>query len=107
MLNSRVVVFEAVCRGSLDWRVCIDGEDEAIAFANRESCVAAATARARRRHLDTGRVTEVWAPRIGGSRECIVRFMTPNEFDALLGRRLPAPDADEAAPVRAASLHLL
>lgn len=91
MVNTNVVIFEVVCRGSLNWRVSIDGEDDHIPFATRETCIGAATARARRHHLDRAVTTEVWAPGFGG-RECIIRFMTPPDLEALL--RNPAPSAD-------------
>ena len=86
MVNTNVVTFEAVCRSSLNWRVSIDGDDVHIPFANCETCIEAAKARARRHHLDHGVTTEVWAPGYGGKRECVVRFMTPEDLDAMIYR---------------------
>lgn len=76
MVNTNVVVFEAICRGSLNWRIAIDGEDEPIPYANRDCCVDAARDRALRHHLIHNVTTEVWRPEIGGRRECVMRFMT-------------------------------
>lgn len=76
MVTTNVVVFEAICRGSLNWRVVIDGQDEPIPYANRDSCVNAARERARSHYLTYNVTTEVWRPEIGGRRECVIRFMT-------------------------------
>ncbi len=86
MVGRTVVTYEAVRRGALDWRVCVDGVDEHVPFANRESCIAAASTRARLRHVDTGCATEVWAPGYGSKPECLIRYMTPPELDDLLIR---------------------
>lgn len=95
MVNTDAVIFEAVCRGSLNWRVSINGEDDHVPFGSREHCIGAATARARRYHLDRGVTTEVWAPGFGG-RECIIRFMTPPDLEALLRNPLPSAELREA-----------
>lgn len=59
-------------------------QDEPVSFANRDSCIAAARQQARGRHTDAGVSTEVWAPGYGGTRECIVRYPTPADFNELL-----------------------
>ena len=103
MVARAVVVFEAICRGTLDWRVCVDGADEHVPFANRESCIAAATTRARLRHVDTGATTEVWAPGYGSKRECLIRYMTPVDLDELLLRsteRVIGCDGESTTSVR-------
>ena len=96
MVSANFVTFEAVCRGSLNWRVSIDGDDDHIPFASRETCIGAARARARRHHLEPAVTTEVWAPGFGGKRECIIRFMTPPALEALLLDPLPSLDLREA-----------
>mgnify|MGYP003482847517 CR=1 FL=1 len=78
------VIFEVVYRGFHNWRVVADGIEDFVPFATREACIGAATARARHHNLGYGVATEVWAPRIGGENECVVRFMTPDDLDALL-----------------------
>jgi hypothetical protein len=85
MVNTAAVIFDAACRGSLNWRVSIDGVDDHVPFANRETCIAAATVRARRHHLDHFVTTQVWASGPSGKHECLVTFMTPGDFEALLG----------------------
>lgn len=77
-------VFEIVRRGALDWRVSVDGRDDHVAFASREACLGAATALARRRHLDHSVTTEVWVPGPHGHGECIIRFMTPADLEQML-----------------------
>ncbi|MGO1069702.1 hypothetical protein [Lysobacter sp. CA199] len=84
MVTAPPVIFQVAYRGSLNWRVVADGVENYVAFASREACIAAATARARHHHLTFGATTEVWAPRLGGEDECIVRFMTPDKLDAML-----------------------
>lgn len=96
MVTSNVIIFDVVCRGSLNWRVSVNGEDDHIPFANQESCIGAATASERRRHLERGVTTEVWAPTYSGQRECILRFMTPPDIEALLRSPLPSLDLREA-----------
>lgn len=83
MVSTRVVHFDAVCRGSLNWRVSVNGEDEHVAFASREMCLAAASARARQRHLDTGVRTDVRAPDIDGKLVPQVSYMLPQEHYSL------------------------
>lgn len=80
MVSTRLVHFDAVCRGSLNWRVSVDGEDEHVPFASKATCIAAAKARARQRHLDTGVPTEVRAPAIDGTLESVVTYMLPHEL---------------------------
>lgn len=82
MVNTTPVIFEAICRGSLNWRVSIDGADVPIPFASRETCIAAAMERARHHHQKHGVTTQVWGPSYGGGRELIRRYLTPPEFDA-------------------------
>ncbi|MGO1069632.1 hypothetical protein [Lysobacter sp. CA199] len=84
MVTVPSVIFQVVYRGSLNWRVVADGVENYVPFATREACIAAATARARHHHLTYGVAAEVWAPRIGGENECVMRFMTPDDLDALL-----------------------
>jgi hypothetical protein len=84
MVTAPPVIFQVVYRGSLNWRVMADRTEDYVPFATRETCIGAATARARHHHLGYGVATEVWAPRIGGQNECVVRFMTPDDFDSLL-----------------------
>ena len=96
MVISNTVHFDAVCRGTLNWRVSINGEEDHVPFACREACIGAATARARRHHLEHAVTTEVWAPGNGGKRECVIRFMTPPALDALLRDPLPSMDLREA-----------
>lgn len=86
MVSLPPVVFDVVLRGPQNWRVCVDGLDEHVPFADREICIAAAMSRARLRHLETGCATEVWAPRFIGSGErvCLIRYMTPSDLDGLL-----------------------
>jgi hypothetical protein len=84
MVTEPSVIFQVVYRGSLNWRVAVDGLENYVPFASRETCIAAATARARHHHLTYGVATEVWAPRIGGENECVMRFMSPDHLDALL-----------------------
>jgi len=80
MVSTRVVHFDAVCRGSLNWRVSVNGEDEHVPFASKQTCVAAAKARARQRHIDQGVPTEVRAPDIDGRLESVVAYMQPHEL---------------------------
>lgn len=80
MVSTRVVHFDAVCRGSLNWRVSVNGDDEHVRFASRATCIAAARARARQRHLDTGLPTEVRAPALYGALESVVAYMLPHEL---------------------------
>ncbi|MEH6421280.1 hypothetical protein [Pseudomonas sp. CGJS7] len=89
-------VFEVVCRGASDWRVAVDGRDDHVAFASREDCLGAATARARRRHLDHSVTTEVWVPRPHGNGECIIRFMTPADLEQMLRSSRPREQLREA-----------
>lgn len=96
MVISNAVHFDAVCRGSLNWRVSINGEDDHVPFAGREACIGAATARARRHHLNHSVTTEVWVPGFGGKRECIIRFMTQPDLEALLRNPLPSMELREA-----------
>ena len=91
MVTGTVVVYDVICRGARDWRVSVNGSDEHVPFKDRESCIGAATAQARLHHVQTGHSTEVWAPGYEGQRECLVRYMTPLDFDNLL--RCTAPDS--------------
>jgi hypothetical protein len=84
MVSDDAVIFEALCQGSLNWRVSIGGVDDHVAFANRDTCIAAATARARRHHLEHFVTTQVWARSRYGERECLMSFMTPCDFEASL-----------------------
>jgi hypothetical protein len=90
MVVANVVHFDVVYRGSLNWRVSINGMDDHVPFSDRDACIGAATARARRHHLEYCVTTEVWAPSRSGQRECILRFMTPSDLDALLSNPLPS-----------------
>lgn len=80
MVSTRVVHFDAVCRGSVNWRVSVNGEDEHVPFATREACIAAARARARYRHLDMNVPTEVRAPGVDGAMVSIVLYLHPHEL---------------------------
>lgn len=80
MVSTRVVHFDALCRGSLNWRVSVNGEDEHIPFSSRTTCIAAACARARQRHLDSGIPTEVRAPALDGALESVVTYMLPQDL---------------------------
>jgi hypothetical protein len=81
MVSTRIIHFDAVCRGSLNWRVSVNGEDEHVPFACRDDCVAAARVRARQRHINDGIPTEVRVQTIGGGLESIVIYMKPHELD--------------------------
>ncbi|MBT2750026.1 MULTISPECIES: hypothetical protein [unclassified Lysobacter] len=96
MVSTNAVHFDAVCRGSLNWRVSINGEDDHVPFAGRDACIGAATARARRHHLDHSVTTEVWVVGVHGRRECIMRFMTPSDLEALLQDPQPSWELREA-----------
>jgi hypothetical protein len=89
MVTRTVVVYDVVFRDARDWRVSVNGVDEHVPFKDRESCIGAATAQARLHHIGTGHTTEVWAPGYGGERECLVRYMTPLDFEDLLRRTEP------------------
>lgn len=80
MVGTRVVHFDVVWRGSLNWRVSVNGEDEHVPFASKETCIAAARARARQRHDDMGVPTEVRAPGPDGSLQSVVTYMLPHEL---------------------------
>ena len=84
MVNSDAVIFEAMCRGVLNWHVCVNGVDDATPFANRDACIGAAMARARQHHQAYFVTTEVWAPGPFGKRECVISYMTPDDLDAAL-----------------------
>lgn len=84
MVSEVTVIFEAICRGALNWHVCVNGVDDATPFANRDACVGAATARARQHHQNYFVTTEVWAPGPFGRRECVISYMTPNDLEAAL-----------------------
>lgn len=99
MVITNVVVFEAICRGSLNWRVVIDGQDEPIPYANCDSCVDAARKRARSHYLAHNITTEVWRPEINGRRECVVRFMTKPYMQSMV------EDSDASQNLREACGH--
>ncbi|WP_408951538.1 hypothetical protein [Lysobacter sp. Hz 25] len=80
MVGARVVHFDVVWRGPLNWRVSVNGDDEHVPFASKETCVAAARARARQRHHDTGMPTEVRAPALDGALESVVTYMLPEDL---------------------------
>lgn len=84
MVASTPVVFEVVYQGVLDWRVAASGAVEEISFNSLAACTRAATNRARDLHLSSGQDTEVWAPGLGGRRECIIRFTSTDKFNATL-----------------------
>lgn len=78
MVKATIVNFDVVYRGTLDWRVSINGKDELTPFSTRETCAAAARVRARRHHQDHGVSTRVgsgcrastdrWKPSFGTRR---------------------------------------
>lgn len=80
MVRSRVIHFDVVYRGSLNWRISINGEDDHVPFATKQHCITAARARARHRHQDEGIHTDVRSADATGEMECIVRFMHPHEL---------------------------
>ena len=80
MVSARVVHFDAVWRGSLNWRVSVNGEDEQVSFVSKQTCVDAARGRALQRHRDHGVPTEVRAPGIDGKLESVVTYMRPHEL---------------------------
>lgn len=84
MVAGEPVIFAVVYRGVLDWRVSVGDTVEDIPFNSLTSCTRAATNRARDHHLRTGLDTEVWAPGLGGKRECVIRFTPTEKFNATL-----------------------
>lgn len=84
MVVGEPVIFAVIYRGVLDWRVSAGDSVENIPFNSLTSCIRAATNRARDHHLRTGLDTEVWAPGLGGKRECVIRFTPTEKFNAAL-----------------------
>jgi hypothetical protein len=96
MVAKPAIVYDVMPCGSREWRIRIDGVDGDVPFGDRESCVAAAMERARLHHVSTSRTTEVWAPGYGGVRDCLIRYMTPTDFDELLRRSAPGTQLTSA-----------
>lgn len=84
MVAGEPVIFAVVYRGVLDWRVSAADTVEDTPFNSLSSCIRAATNRARDHYLRTGLDTEVWAPGLGGKRECVIRFTPIDKFNAAL-----------------------
>ncbi|MBT2748318.1 MULTISPECIES: hypothetical protein [unclassified Lysobacter] len=97
MVTGTVVIFEAVHLGTLDWRVSVNGSTDHVPFASRDTCIAAASARARLHHISHGVTTEVWAPTYNRESECIVRYMTPSDLEEMLRRSVPESQLREAS----------
>ncbi len=75
-----VVIFEVVHRGPGNWRVSVNGADDAAPFPSNETATTAARVRARRLHLDTGVPAEVHAPNRSGNVECLIRYLRPDQL---------------------------
>lgn len=84
MVAGQPLIFAVVYRGVLDWRISVADAVDEIPFNSMTSCIRAATNRARDHHLRTGLDTEVWAPGVGGKRECVIRFTPTEKFNATL-----------------------
>ncbi|WP_152566236.1 hypothetical protein [Lysobacter antibioticus] len=81
MVKPKIINFDVVCRGTLNWCLSIDGDDEPTPFVSRSTCAAAARVRARRHHQDYGISTQVRLPTLDGSMEIEIRYLTPLELE--------------------------
>lgn len=75
-----VVIFEVVHRGPGNWRVSVNGADDAAPFPSSDTATTAARVTARRLHLDTGLPAEVHAPNRNGDIECLIRYLHPDQL---------------------------
>lgn len=80
MVKASVIDFDVVCRGALDWRVSISGQDESLSFPNRDACAAAARVRARLHNQHYGVTTRVRIPHSDGSFKATICYPSPEEF---------------------------